>query len=108
VTVPAILTRQARRDLARAVQRIDADNSDAADRMNDAMLDAARRLGANPRLGRIAPPPFLSSYRFWSLTRLGYLLVYDPATDPVETPPPLHAGRNLPCVLAELRGPPEL
>lgn len=84
------------------------DNPDAAaDRMNDAVLDAALRLGANPLLGRTAPRPFLPPYRFWSLTRFGYLLVYDPATDPVQILRCVYAGRDLPRVLAELRVPPE-
>ena len=103
MTAAAILTRQARRELARAVQRIAEDNPDAADRLNDAVLEAARRLGANPSLGRSAPPPFLAGFRFWSLTRFGYLIVYDPSKTPVEILRCVYAGRDLPRVLAELR-----
>ena len=51
MTAVAILTRQARRELARAVQRIAEDNPDAADRLNDAVLDAARLIGIRPKAG---------------------------------------------------------
>ncbi len=49
--------RQAGRELARAVPWIAADNPDASERLNDAVLDAARLLGGNALLGRAAPPP---------------------------------------------------
>jgi hypothetical protein len=52
------------------VQRVAADKPDEADRMNDAVFDAAPIPSQ-----RTAPPPFLPSYRFWSLTPLDYLLV---------------------------------
>ena len=52
------------RNLVRAVQQIARDNPDATVQSNDAVLDAARRLRANPHLGRIAPVPFLLSCRF--------------------------------------------
>ena len=46
-----------------------------------------------------APPP----YRFWSLTRFGYVLVYDPQPDPVAILRFVHTKRDLPRVLADLR-----
>ena len=49
------------------------------------------------------PPP----YRFWSLTRFGYVLVYDPQTDPVEILRFVHTRRDLPRVLADLWDTPE-
>jgi toxin ParE1/3/4 len=106
VTVGAVLTRQARRELVRALQWIAKDNTDAAARFNDAVFDAAQRLSARPLLGRAAPAPFLPSYRFWSLPEFSYLLVYDPATDPVEILRCVHTSRDLPRALAELRRPP--
>jgi hypothetical protein len=47
-------------------------------------------------------------YRFWSLTRFGYVLVYDPTTDPFEILRFVHTRRDLPRALAELRGQPAL
>ena len=49
------------------------------------MLAAAGRLGANPHLGDVRPA-LSTRYRFWSLTRYSYVLVYDPATRPVRYP----------------------
>ena len=70
-------------------------------------MTAARRLGANPLLG--SPRPHLRPpYRCWSLTRFGYLLVYDPRTDPVEILRFVHTSRDLPRVLADLKDAPDL
>ncbi len=69
---------------------------------------AARRLGGNPFLGRLAPDHAPMPYRFWSLTRFGYVLVYDPTTDPFEILRFVHTRRDLPRALAELRGQPAL
>lgn len=74
----------------------------AAERLKHAVADAARRIRQNPLLGSVRshlPPP----YRFWSLTRFGYVLVYDPQTDPVEILRFVHTKRDLPRVLADLR-----
>jgi len=72
-----------------------------------ALETAVRRLGENPYLGRRAPSPVPAPYRFWSLTRFGYVLVYDPQTDPVEILRFVHPKRDLPRMLADLRDPPE-
>ncbi len=64
MTGVAVLTRQARWDLADAVRWIAKDNPTTAEGLNAAVLDAARHLGSNPRLGRPAPSPFLPGYRF--------------------------------------------
>jgi hypothetical protein len=71
-----------------------------------AVADAARRIGQNPFLGSVRPylaPP----YRFWSLTRFGYVLVYDPQTDPVESSALSIPKRDLPRMLANLRDAPD-
>jgi plasmid stabilization system protein ParE len=88
-----------------AVRWIARDNPDAAERLNDAVLHACRRLGASPSLGRPAPSPFPPTYRPWSLTQFGYLLVNDPAADPVAILRCAHVARDLPRALEELRGP---
>lgn len=74
----------------------------AAERLKHAVADAARRIGAEPAPRECRPhlPP---PYRFWSLTRFGYVLVYDPQTDPVEILRFVHTKRDLPRVLADLR-----
>ncbi len=73
----------------------------AAQAMNDAVELVARRLGENPALGHVQP--FVPAhYRFWSLTRFAYLLVYDSTTDPVRIVRVAHMARDLPRLLADL------
>lgn len=76
----------------------------AARGLNDAVELAARRLGANPRLGSVRPY-VPERFRAWPLTRYGYLLVYDAGTDPVQILRIVHMARDLPRVLADLTGP---
>ena len=79
----------------------------AAEQLQRAVADAARRIGAGTHsLGSVRPhlPP---PYRFWSLTRFGYVLVYDPQTDPVEILRFVHTKRDLPRMLADLRDAPD-
>ena len=77
---PARFSRVARREFAQALE--DMEHPAAAERLRREVADAARRIGRNPLLGSLRPhlPP---PYRFWSLPRFGYVLVYDPRTDPV-------------------------
>ena len=78
----------------------------AAEQLQRAVAHAARRLGRNPFLGSVRPhlPP---PYRVWSMPRFGYVLVYDPQTDPVEILRFVHTRRDLPRVLADLWDTPE-
>jgi plasmid stabilization system protein ParE len=101
---PARLSGVARREFARALQ--DMEHAAAAEKLQRAVADAAKRLGENPLLGSVRPhlPPL---YRFWSLIRFGYVLVYDPHTEPVVILRFVHTRRDLPRVLAELRDLPE-
>jgi len=82
------------------------EHASAVERLKRAVSDAARRIAQNPSLGSVRPhlPP---PYRFWSLTRFGYVLVYDPSTDPVEILRFVHTRRDLPRVLAHLLDTPE-
>jgi len=43
-----------------------------------------------------------SRYRFWSIPRYRYLLVYTDATDPPRIVRVVHTSRDLPSVLSEL------
>jgi plasmid stabilization system protein ParE len=74
--VPAVLTLGARRELAVALGRIAEDNADAAEQLNDAVHEAARLIGANPAVGARRPRLASARYRFWSIPRFRYLLVY--------------------------------
>jgi plasmid stabilization system protein ParE len=97
---PARFSRVARQEFAEALR--DMEHAAAAERLRLAVADAARRIRQNPLLGSVRPhlsPP----YRCWSLTRFGYVLVYDAQTDPVEILRFVHTRRDLPRVLADLR-----
>ncbi len=105
MTVSAILTPRARQELARAVTWIAKDNQDAAKGLNDTVLDAAQMIGRKPTVGahrlHLAGP----RYRFWSLPRYRYLLVYTDATEPPRILRLLHTSRDLRPLLASMRDP---
>lgn len=103
MTVPAVLTLRARRELALALGRIAEDNPDAAERLNDAVREAARLIGANPAIGARRPRLASTRYRFWPIPRYHYLLAYTDATDPPRIVRIVHTSRDLARVLAELR-----
>lgn len=106
MTAPAILTRLARRELAQAVRAIAQDDPEAADRLNDAVLDAARLIGTHPAIGRRRPDLAAPRYRFWSLPRHRHVLAYTDATSPPRILRVLHTSRDLPPLLADLRDAP--
>ena len=101
MTRSVVLTPLAQRELRHALSEIAKDNAAAARGLNDAVLEAANRLGMRPGLGSLAlhVPP---RYRFWSLTRYGHLLVYDTTTAPVQVVRVVSARRDLPRLLADL------
>jgi plasmid stabilization system protein ParE len=98
VSRPAVLTPLAQRELQNALRDIAANNQAAARGLNDAVLEAAKLLGARPcigRTGRYVP----QRYRFWSLTRYG---VYDATLDPVQIVRVVSMRRDLPRLLGDL------
>jgi plasmid stabilization system protein ParE len=105
VTRPAILTRRARQELARAVRWIAKDNPDAAAGLNDAVLEAARLIGHRPTVGAHRLHLAGSRYRFWSIPRYHYLLVYTDATEPPRILRLLHMSRDLAPQLVSMRDP---
>ncbi|HUB44640.1 MAG TPA: type II toxin-antitoxin system RelE/ParE family toxin [Acetobacteraceae bacterium] len=102
MTAPAVLTLRARRELGAALRRIASDNPDAADRFYEAVRKAAHWIGGNPALGAHRPSLAGHRYRFWSIPRYRYVLVYTDATDPPRIVRIVHTSRDLPNVLADL------
>jgi toxin ParE1/3/4 len=100
VTRPAILTPQARAELRAAVRGLD--NTTARRGLNDAVEAAARHIGANPAIGARRPRLASARYRFWSIPRYHYLLVYTDATDPPRIVRIVHTSQDLPRALADL------
>ena len=99
----ARFSQQARRELAQVLRSMD--HPVAQQALRFALEAAARRLGEHPQYGRAAPAYVPEPYRFWSLPRFGYVLVYDPQTEPIEILRFVHDSRDLPQALAELRRP---
>lgn len=100
----ATLSNQARRDVNEAVEWIAQDNPIAAEGLLDAVLKAADRIGHHPSLG--ARRPELTEdpqYRFLSLTRYPYLIVYPDNRDPPVIVRVLHTTRDLPRFFRHLR-----
>jgi toxin ParE1/3/4 len=103
VSGPAELTPEARREAAHEVRQLAKRNPQAARDLRHAIVDAARLIGARPLAGRQRPELLSGPYRFWSLVRFSYLIVYDPETDPVLILRLVHTRRDLPRALADLR-----
>ena len=55
-------------------------------------------------MGRLEPALADARYRFWSISGFPYLLVYRPDTEPPSIVRFVHTARDLPVVLATLRG----
>jgi plasmid stabilization system protein ParE len=102
LTAPAVLTPQARADLANALDWIADDNLDAARAMQAAVAEAARKIGERPLTGRMRLDLAPSPYRFWSLTRFQYLLVYRADVVPPRILRIVHTARDLQPLLADL------
>jgi toxin ParE1/3/4 len=103
VTRPAVLTLRARAELRDAIRWIGADNPAAARGLNDAVQLAAARIGANPAIGVRRPTLAGDRFRFWSISRYGYILVYTDQTEPPRIIRIIHMARDLPRLLADLQ-----
>ena len=81
------------------------EHAGAQQALRSAIEAAARRLGAHPQYGRVAPHYVPEPYRFWSLPRFGYVMVYNSLSKPVEILRFVHTRRDLPQTPAELGQP---
>jgi len=86
-----------------AAQTIAADSRRAARGFTRAVDDALIRIGRHPEIGtlrlELAPAPV----RFWSIPRYRYVVVYDAASAPPQVLRIVHAARDLPETLSDLR-----
>jgi len=72
---------------------IAADNPEAADRVEGEILDACERAAERPGLGGYRRDLTDKPVRFYAV-RETYLVVYDPATEPLEVIRILHGARD--------------
>jgi plasmid stabilization system protein ParE len=95
---PYRLTQAAKEDLFDIWIFIASDNVAAADRLENEILEACQRLANKPDIGHFRRDLTAKPVRFFSV-RNNYLIVYDPASEPLEIIRFLHGARD---VAAEL------
>jgi len=89
---------EARLDLFEIWDYIAEDNISAADRVVLEIKDAITMLSMNPELGHVRKDLTSKSVRFWPV--YSYLIIYNPATQPLEVVRILSGYRDLTVLLA--------
>jgi plasmid stabilization system protein ParE len=85
------LTSKAKSDLRSVWSYIAADNVEAADRVEAAIYDAYAQLAEGPLRGHVRTDLTKLPVRFWTVMRFpNYVVVYDPATNPLKIIRVLH------------------
>jgi len=100
----AILSAQARRDLAEAAAFIASDNPAAASRLRGPVVAAAPRIGAYPLIGVVRPPLAPEEMRFLVASDFPYVIVYRATATPARMLRVLHGARDLQGLLRDLVG----
>jgi plasmid stabilization system protein ParE len=73
---------------------------DAANRVEQAILDACQHLAAFPLSGKVRGEVTKASVRFWTVSKYpNYIVVNRPHTRPIEIVAILHGKRDLPSAL---------
>jgi antitoxin ParD1/3/4/toxin ParE1/3/4 len=89
-------TPQAADDLFEIWRYIAGDNEEAANRVENAILDTCSFLASAPLSGRDRSELTSRPVRFWSVRQFpNYIVVYDPATKPLQIIRLLHGKRDL-------------
>lgn len=93
---------QAADDLFGIWNYIARDSVEAANRLEDAVYDACAFPAAGPLRGKIRKDLTQLPLRFWTLQPFpNYVIVYDPATDPLQIIRVLHGSRDILAILGE-------
>lgn len=87
----------ARRDLLEIWEFIARDDLDAADRVEREIEQAVTMLASNPGLGHLRRDLTSKPVRFWPV--YSYLIIYDPATRPLEVARILSGYRDVAALL---------
>jgi plasmid stabilization system protein ParE len=91
------LTHSARRDLEKIYDYIAEDSLQAAGRMIDRFTAAFRKLAETPGLGHFREDLTREPFRFWAVG--SYLVLYRPATHPLEILRVIHGARDVRAIL---------
>lgn len=94
------LTERAEADVDAITDFIAADNIDAALKVVLALEDAFVLLAARPGIGHAREDLTKRPLKFWSV--FSYLVVYDPASDPVTIIAVLHGARDVAQILKKI------
>jgi plasmid stabilization system protein ParE len=94
------LTAQAKDDLFDIWIHIAPDSVEAADRLEAAIIDSCQRLAERPDIGHFRRDLTEKPVRFFPV-RLTYLIVYNPASEPLQILRILHGARDVPPLLEE-------
>ena len=94
------LTPSAEEHVADIVEFIATDNQDAAVRLRHSLYSAFELLASRPGIGHTRDDLTERSLKFWSV--YSYLVVYDPASDPLAIIAVLHGARDVAQILKEI------
>ncbi len=95
-------TPQAVEDLFEIWRYIARDSIEAADRLESAVYKACAFLAEGPLRGRIREDITSLPLRFWTIQAFpNYIIVYDPASHPLQIIRILHGGRDIQAILGE-------
>lgn len=94
------LTPSAEEHIGDIVEFIAADNEDAAVRVRHALYSAFDLLASRPGIGHTRDDLTERALKFWSV--YSYLVVYDPAGDPLTIVAVLHGARDVAQILKEI------
>jgi plasmid stabilization system protein ParE len=100
VTQAYRLTERAEADVDAIADFIAADNIDAAVKVVLALEDAFVLLASRPGIGHARADLTDRPLKFWSVS--SYLVVYDPASDPLTIVAVLHGARDVAQILKEI------
>lgn len=97
-----LFTPQAVDDLFEIWLYIARDNLEAANRVEDAVHNACAFLADGPLRGQTREDLTKLPLRFWTVQAFpNYIIVYDPATDPLQIIRILHGSRDILAILGE-------
>ena len=88
-----VLTPAAEGDLLKIIEYLEGDNPNAVLKVVDALDQAMQRLAENSAIGHVRPDLTNGDVRFWPVFK--YLVVYRPATKPLEIVRVLHGRRDI-------------
>ena len=95
-------TPQAVDDLFEIWSYIALDNLEAANRLEDAVYKACAFLAEGPYRGAAREDISKLPLRFWTVQAFSnYIIVYDPASDPLQIIRILHGSRDIRAILGE-------